>query len=176
MLGELGAFVVSADELVHQLLASDRECIHKIELLFGPEVKIHHKIDRKKLAKVAFADPKKLGHLETIVHPLVFQEIKALYKKAGSLQKYRLFVVEVPLLFEAGWESLFDEVVAVAADASLCLKRSGLTPTEYALRVRRFLPVDEKIRRADYVILNNTTEEDLRKQVTEIVNKIENLS
>lgn len=179
MLSEFGACVVSTDELAHQLLVSDSKCIHDIELLFGSEVKVNHQIDRKKLARLAFADTKKLGLLENILHPLIFKKMETLYIEACKLHQYKMFVAEVPLLFEAGWEFFFDAVITVVADELLCRKRSldkGLTHTDYALRSKKLLSSDEKMRHADYIVRNNTTEEDLKKQVMEIVKKIETIS
>jgi len=179
ILGELGAFVVSADELVHELLASDRECIHKIALLFGSDVVIHHQVDRKKLAELAFGDSNKLKQLEAIVHPLVLAKMEALYESVHALKHHQLFVAEVPLLFEAGWERFFDRVIAVTADEKLCRKRSlaqGLSESDYALRAKRQLPAEEKKERADYQINNNTSREDLKTQIINIVNNIKTLS
>lgn len=179
ILSDFGAFVVNTDELAHQLLVSDSKCIHDIELLFGSEVKVNHQIDRKKLGRLAFADTHKLGLLEKILHPLIFKKMETLYIEACTLHQYNLFVAEVPLLFEAGWELFFDAVITVVADERLRRQRSldkGLSLTEYALRSKQQLPSEEKMRRADYIVRNDTTEEDLKKQVMEIVKKIETVS
>lgn len=175
ILSELGAFVVNTDELAHQFLISDSACIHKIELLFGSEVKVGHQIDRKKLAHLVFADAKKLDLLEKTLHPLIFKKMEALYLETCASSNQSLFVVEVPLLFEAKWESFFDTIMMVESDELLCRKRAlarGLSLKDYELRLKRLLPVEEKIRRADYVVHNNTTQESLKQQIIEIVKKI----
>lgn len=175
ILGELGAVVVSADEIVHRLLVSDRGCIQKIEELFGSAIIKDRQVDRKKLASLAFADPQKLLQLEHILHPLVFKEIEKQYEEAYKLRKHQWFVAEVPLLFEAGWDVFFNTIILVVAEKEECLKRSldkGLTHEEYDSRIRRLLPDEEKMRRAHYVVRNNTTREKLQKQLKEVMSKI----
>jgi len=175
IVGKLGALVISSDDIVHRLLISDRECIQKIRQLFGAEVIQNHQIDRKKLAELAFADPQKLSTLEHLLHPLVFKCIQEEYKEACKKRKHRWLVVEVPLLFEAGWEAFFDAVIVVASDEKLCQERAvkkGISPADYAARSKRLLPNEEKMRLAHFVVHNNTTREDLEKQVLEIINNI----
>jgi dephospho-CoA kinase len=175
ILSELGAFTVNADELAHQFLTSDSACIHKVELLFGSEIESGHQIDRKKLARLVFADAKKLDLLEKILHPLVFKRMETLYVEACASPNQTLFVVEVPLLFEAKWESFFDAIMVVESNDLLCRKRAlaqGLSSKDYELRLKRLLPMEEKIKRADYIVHNNTTQENLKQQIVEIVKTI----
>lgn len=173
---DLGACVVSTDELVHQLLINDKECIQKIEALLGQEVKVDHQIDRKKVASLVFSNKEKLDRLEKILHPLVFKKMEMLYREACELEKCALFVVEVPLLFEAGWELFFDKVITVTANEALCCERSlqrGLTPNDYSLRSKRLLSSEQKLKKSNFIIDNSGTVETLKKQVTEIIKKIE---
>lgn len=175
LFSELGACIISTDELVRQLLTYDEECIQKVEALLGPGVAVDHRIDRKKVADLVFPDRGKLDQLEKILHPLVFKKMEQLYRDSCRLKKCWLFVVEVPLLFEVAWEFFFDKIVMVTADEDLCRKRSldrGLSLNEYMLRSARFLPCQEKLQRADFIVYNDTTLENLKKQVVEIVKKI----
>lgn len=104
-LKDQGVYLVSADTLVHQLLATHKECIERVAKLLGEEVKVNHQIDREKVSKIVFSNPKKLKDLENILYPFVFKEIEERYEKLVAEHTNGLFVVEVPLLFEAGWQS-----------------------------------------------------------------------
>jgi dephospho-CoA kinase len=144
---DLGACVVSTDELVHQLLINDKECIQKIEALLGQEVKVDHQIDRKKVASLVFSNKEKLDRLEKILHPLVFKKMEMLYREACEL-----------------------------ANEALCCERSlqrGLTPNDYSLRSKRLLSSEQKLKKSNFIIDNSGTVETLKKQVTEIIKKIE---
>lgn len=166
-----GAYVVSADEIVHQLLSSDIEIGKQVIDQLGPEIVVENKIDRKKVAQKVFADPKKLETLEKLLHPAVFHEIERRYQKVRKEQTHPLFVAEIPLLFESKNKLPFDLVVAVVADEPLCLERirkSGHPPEEYRGRMKRQLTPQEKGAKADVVIFNNGTLEELKKQVTNL--------
>lgn len=173
---ELGACIVSTDELVHQLFVTDKECIQKVEALLGQEIKVDHQIDRKKVANIVFSNKEKLDQLETILHPLVFKKMETLYKEACKLGQHKFFVVEVPLLFESGWEFFFDKVITITSDEKLCRKRSlkkGLSRFDYSLRSKRLLPSEQKIKLSDFIIDNSSTIENLKEQLTKIIKEIE---
>lgn len=170
---DLGAYVVRADEIVHHLFVSDEACIQQVEKLMGKEVKINGQIDRNKIATIVGSDKNKLFELEKILHPLVFQQIQTLYRKACEHRKSRDFVVEVPLLFEAGWETFFDTIIVVTADSKLCEERyleKGFSQADYKWRMARQWPIEEKIKRADFVIHNNGLKKALKEQVEQFLN------
>ena len=166
---ELGAYVVSADEIVHKLLSSNTGVIDQVIRLLGRDILSGREIDRKKIAEKVFFCPDKLRALEQIIHPAVFNEIEKKYKQIKEEGKYRLFVAEVPLLYETNAEGLFDAVLAVASDPALCKQRflqdKQHTETEFHQRMTRQLDQEKKARRANYICLNNSTVEALRAQV-----------
>jgi dephospho-CoA kinase len=123
---EFGAFVVSADEIAHQLLASDPKIQEEIVNLLGSDVLIQGKLDRQTIAEKVFSQLKKLNALEHLLHPRILHEIQRQYQAIKSNPKYSLFVAEVPLLYETQSESLFDFVVVILAKEDLCKKRSTL--------------------------------------------------
>jgi dephospho-CoA kinase len=175
---ELGAFVVNADAIVHELLnpESDPESDLRQQVIrqFGPEILADGKISRKKIAEKAFKDPQQLAKLEKLLHPAVLQKIEALYKQACRSEAYTSFVVEIPLLFEIQGEPFYDCVVAVLADEAIArqrFERAGYPPEEYDRRMKRQLSPQQKAERAHYQIQNNGSLDDLKNQVIAL-NKI----
>lgn len=173
---EYGAHVVSADEIVHQLLNPDTTVGQKVIALVGSEIVVNHQIDRSKIAQKVFNHPSLLHSLEAILHPAVMMEIKREYMAAKASPSI-LFVAEIPLLFEAGYEHFFDYVITVDADEKICLKRfkkRGVLydASELKRREERLLNKQEKINRADFVIYNNGSLSDMRESVLTITKTI----
>lgn len=172
-LKELGAYVVSSDDIVHQLLSSNTNLGQEIIKLLGTEIVVDQKIDRSRIARIVFQDYKLLQALEEILHPAVYSEIDKEYQMQQSKKpRPPLFVAEVPLLYESGGENHFDSTVMVVSKPELCLKRFEQTTNydlkEYERRMARQMPVLEKAERADYVILNDGTLLDLKQKTVEL--------
>lgn len=167
---ELGAYSVSADEIVHRLLTPETSIGQQVIHLFGIEILANGQIDRSKIAKKAFSNPKLLKALEHLIHPIVLQEIEKEYLR--SCTKYPLFVAEIPLLFEIGAEANYSATLAVIANTDECEKRFELKNSgkieEYHQRAARQLSVEEKASRAKYIINNNSSLEELKVAVKEL--------
>ena len=148
---ELGAFVVSADAIVHELLRPDTDLGRQIILQFGTEILENGKFSRRILAEKVFDDSKRLEILEELLHPAVLKQIEELYSRARKEGKYSSFVVET------------DEKVAKRR-----FELAGFQPEEYEKRMKRQIKPSEKASRAHYTIQNNGTLEDLRKQVVKL--------
>lgn len=178
ILKELGAYVVSADKIVHQLLSSDANLGQKIVALLGTEVLVNDKPDAARIAQIVFQDRDRLIALEKLLHPIVFREIESEYQKQQALsQPPSLFVAEIPLLFESEEKGGdFDAVIVVIADPENCLKRftnaTGYGRIEFKNRTSRQLPLGEKAMRADYVILNNGSLIDLQQDVKSLYQEL----
>jgi dephospho-CoA kinase len=170
-LKELGAYVLSADEIVHQLLSSDDLLIQQVIDLLGSDVCIDGKIDRKKVAAVVFQQPRLLESLEKILHPAVRNVINQHFNRESKRHHYPLFIVEIPLLFETGADSQFDLSVAVISDDETCKKRFS-RPEEYEQRMQRQMTPQEKAKRADFIIENNGSLEDLFQAVKKIYKQL----
>lgn len=164
------AYIVDTDTIVHQLLASDTSVKEKVIQIFGQEVETKGKIDRKKLANKVFSNKQKLLQLESIIHPHVFQRIEEIYQKIKREGRYKYFVVEIPLLFETKKQKEFDFVICVDATDENIAKR---TPEPIAQRTKRLLPIQEKIALSDYVVENNGSMQDLKSQITTIMQEID---
>lgn len=172
---ELGAYVVSADEIVHRLLSPETNVGQQVVQLFGSDIVKQNRIDRSKIAKKVFNNLKLLNSLEQIIHPVVNDEIEKLYRHVCQHENPALFLVEIPLLFEGGQQD-YDFTIAVVADEKICQERfrqsSGYGKEEYNKRMSRQLSSEEKARRADIIIYNNGTLDQLRNHVVEAYNKL----
>lgn len=125
-------------------------------------------VDRGRVGAIVFDSAEELAWLESLLHPLVGERVGEW--GAGLDPGVRLAVVEVPLLFETGMEDGFDTTVAVIADDQTRASRAGLRGTHLLeARSDRQLPQPEKAARADHVIVNDGSLEDLERQVAELV-------
>ncbi len=166
MLGDLGAHTASADEIVHDLLRWNETAIEEIGERFGEGVLGEEGVDRRALGRIVFDDPEKLAELEGILHPLVHDETDRLM----SFCCCDVFVVEIPLLFEAGRGDDFDHTVAVVVpeerQRAWASERGVEGETLRAIEARQ-LPQEEKARRADVVVQNDGGLDRLKEQAEE---------
>ncbi|MBT3394135.1 MAG: dephospho-CoA kinase [Waddliaceae bacterium] len=162
LFAECGAYTINSDTIVHTLLDTDSTLQKTISTLVGYDIST---VERAVIAKDVFDDPQMLRRLEEILHPQVICEIKKQYNKVKNTEKPSLFVVEVPLLFEASHENFYDTVITVSTNDTTCRKRSKYDEEQYTKRMERQLDTKDKAAAADVVINNDGTIEDLRKQV-----------
>lgn len=166
-----GAKILNSDQVAHDTMRPGTAVWKKVVQAFGNEILLKSReIDRKKLSKIVFSQPEKLRQLESLVHPAVVKIIRSWFAQCQCRKrgKNSVAVVEVPLLFEAKLERLFDRVVAVTAPRRLQLKRAsgrGLSRRELLLRMRSQMSQREKARRADYVVANSGTKKELEKKI-----------
>jgi len=169
ILAELGASIVDADALAHEVTASGRAAVADIARDLGPEfVLADGALNRPLLAERVFADPELRERLNAIVHPRVHRLIE-LRVAALASQGRRVVVIDVPLLFEARQRYDVDAVWLVYAPERVQIERlmarNGLSREQALLRVRAQLPIEEKRRMADVVIDNTQDLDVLRQQV-----------
>ena len=175
LLTELGAVIVDADKVGHEAFKPETELWHEVVADFGRQiVKPNGEIDRKKLGEIVFGNPKLISQLNQIMHPRMYDIVKA------QIDKYRregaaVIVLEAPLLLEAGWTSLVDEVWVIVASESAVLRRlkerSGLSEPESLTRIRSQLSSEERIKHADVVINNDGDLDELKTKVKELWEK-----
>lgn len=167
---ELGAYVVSADEIVHRLLTPGTKIGQQVISLFGEDILTGGQIDRSKIAKKAFHDPILLQALEQLIHPQVRDEIEREYQNCNGTSP--LFVVEIPLLFESDLHEDYPVTIAVIASKELCRQRFDKTKfsieNDYEQRTQRQLSAEEKAGKATYVIHNDGSIEELKANVAKI--------
>jgi dephospho-CoA kinase len=169
ILRELGAEVIDADQIGHEVYKPGTPGWTRVVAEFGREVlAADGTIDRRKLGQRVFSDREALLRLNAIVHPLMTERIR---ERIGALRSggCRAVVLEAAVLFEAGWDALVDEVWVVTSSEELAVERlvrdRGLSPDEVRRRLASQLPETRRLARADCVVRNTGTLDDLRAEV-----------
>lgn len=166
----LGAATLSSDAIVHELLESD-ELRERLVARWGPEVAPDGKVERTKIGEIVFADPEQLTWLEAQIHPLVQQRTaKWLLSLPADTE---VAVVEVPLLFEAGSDKVFDATVSVITSDRV--RRERAAARGHALvdeREARQLTQMEKAELADHTVENDGTVEELEQRLSALLEKL----
>uniref|UniRef100_A0A7C2BZA5 Dephospho-CoA kinase n=2 Tax=Thermus islandicus TaxID=540988 RepID=A0A7C2BZA5_9DEIN len=167
-LREMGYPVLDADALAERARELRKE---ELRRLF-PEAFRGEELDRRALARLVFADPERLRALEALIHP----EVRRLLSEELARLRAPLVFLEIPLLFEKGWEERLHGVVLVAAPLEervrRVMARSGLSPEEVLARERAMLPEEEKRGRATWVVENTGSPEELRGKVRALLAEI----
>jgi dephospho-CoA kinase len=160
----LGAATLSTDQVTHSLLGRE-DVIRELTARWGGEVAPGGEIDRARVAEIVFAEPDELAWLESRLHPRVGEEVLA-WRQALD-PSVEVAVIEVPLLFEADMGRAFDATLAViAADPIRERRLAERGQAGLAGRESRQLSQDEKAGRADHVIRNEGTLEDLEHELS----------
>lgn len=170
MLAGLGARVIDADRIGHEVYRPGSEGHRRVVEAFGTAVVgADGTIDRPALAGVVFADPAARGRLNAIVHPMLVAEIGR--RIAAAREGDRPIVVEAAILAEAGWRSLFDRLWVVSVSPATAIARvmasRGMTREEVERRLAAQMPDAERRRLADVVIENEGSLDELRARVEE---------
>ncbi|MCQ2550879.1 MAG: dephospho-CoA kinase [Clostridia bacterium] len=155
--------VIDADEISRAITAKGTPLMDRLVDAFGPAA-----IDRKELAKLVFSDSKKKAVLESIVTTEVIRIVKEELKKGDKM------VLDAPLLFETNMDEVCDFTILVTAPLELrisrVMARDNMSKEEILARIDNQMSEEEKIARADYVIDNGGSLEDLCKKIEEILN------
>ena len=169
--GRLGAATLSSDAVVHDLLEGEplrREMAER----WGPEVAPEGApTDRGAIGGIVFADPEQLTWLESMIHPAVGAETARWI--AALPDEVEFAVIEVPLLFEGGREKVFDTTVSIVAAEDV--RRERAAARGHALvdaREARQLTQEEKAERAEHVVVNDGSVEDLEAALSALLAKL----
>jgi len=172
MFAEAGVPVYSADDAVHRLYSGRAAPL--IEAAF-PGTVANGTVDREKLSAEVIGKPDALKKLESIVHPLVREEEEAFLREAKA-QGSAIALVDIPLLFETGGEKRVDRIVVVSAPADIqrarVLARPGMTAEKLDAILARQTPDAEKRARADFVLDTRGSFDNLRQQITTVIQKL----
>ena len=167
-----GAAVVSSDEIVHRLLEEDEAVRSALRERWGDRVfRDDGVVMREAIGHIVFEDPVELAWLEGLLHPRVAREYMAWREALARLpEPPAVAVTEVPLLYEVGGERRFDVVVAIGAPADLRASRSAMATED---REQRFLPEEDKARKADYAFVNDGSLDALDAFVAGVLDDLE---
>jgi dephospho-CoA kinase len=179
MFRDLGVPVLDADEAARQAVAVGSPAWQELRRLYGPEFfRENGSLDRAKVAARVFEAPAARRRLEEIIHPRVAQEIKQRLRDLEA-QGAPLALVEVPLLFEAGLEGAYDKVIVVYADEAAQVRRLGSRDHRAEAEIRGILEaqlsLNEKAKRADYMIDNRGALNQTLEQVKIILGELQKI-
>lgn len=157
MFADLGATIIDADRVGHDLLASSLSAYQEIVHRFGDEIlDASGEIDRKELGALVFADPIKLQDLNAIVHPKIIARVEQIAEQLGAAHPGEVIVVDAALIFEAGIGASFLKVIVAWCQREQQIERlvakTGLTREAALRRIAAQMSVEEKRRRADFLI------------------------
>lgn len=170
---ELGAIVLDSDEIVSHLL-DDKKVILRIWKILGDRVLNQYgRLDKTEIAKIIFNNSELRERVEVLLHPMVFDNIENYLKKVSG--KRRLIIVEVPLLFEGGYQGRFERTLTVFTTQKTALERlmkAGVSRSNALKRLKSQLPIRIKKKNADFLIDNNGPKQRTRSQVESIYIKL----
>jgi dephospho-CoA kinase len=177
MLAELGFFVIDADKIAHEILDPGGEAEVEVLRAFGPEVMENHRISREALARRVFADPAARRTLESITHPLIVKRVSERCLEAAA-RGVPLAVIEATLLGEQGRvEPWLRGLILVTSPLPLRIERlkkcRGMSDEEIEARIRAQTDPEEKRNLAAWVIENDGTLDQLRRQVESLAKKLQ---
>ncbi|MEI6758085.1 MAG: dephospho-CoA kinase [Chlorobium sp.] len=175
-LSEMGCSLFEADLVAKELQLHDKEVIEGIKLLFGSEVYSlddsgKMMLDRKTIARSVFSSPERLDALNRLIHPKVFDEFDNAIVDAEK-QGTKILVKEAAILFESGGSRQLDLVVVVVSDTEQRIERAvekGMGSREEIMqRIARQWPQEKLIEKADYVVMNNGSLDELKQETRKL--------
>jgi dephospho-CoA kinase len=179
MFADLGAFVIDADQLAHDVVKPGKAAWQGIVDYFGRDIlNDDQTLNRQKLADIVFSNPEKLKKLDSIVHPEVLKEDQRLVEERRVADPNGLIIKDIPLLLEVGPEVahlLVEKIIVVYASEEVQGKRliaRGLAEEDARSRIKSQVPVRDKMKFADFTINNDGTLEETGQQVKAIYDKL----
>ncbi|MBA64314.1 MAG: dephospho-CoA kinase [Candidatus Marinimicrobia bacterium] len=168
-----GAYIFDADTIAKNILNTNKIAQNEIIAEFGTDViDINGNINKKKLGRVAFLNDNNQLKLNTIIHPYVFEEIDLCFQSVLQKGAHKIFVVDAALIYESGADAHMDYVLVVTSHLKLrterVMNRGGISREDFLKRIDLQWSEKDKVEMADYVIHNNSTKEELKKEVKNI--------
>lgn len=174
---EMGAKVINADQMGHKVVNEDPEAKNEIRKHFGKKVFFRNgKLNRKLLGRIVFEDEVKTKLLNKIVHPRMVSRIIDEIEEARDTGKYKIIAIDAALIYEINLEHMFDAVVVVSSRLKnridRIIERDGLSEKEILDRISKQIPIEDKVKWADFVINNNSSLEQLKKRSVSLYHKL----
>jgi dephospho-CoA kinase len=173
MFEELGAYIIDTDILAREAVLPVKPAFKKIIDYFGKEILlIDGTINRKKLGNIVFRDFEKRKTLEEIIHPAINELFKKRVENIVKKDRKVIISAVVPLLIEKNMQEKYDKIIVVYVPEKLqierLMNRDKISKKEALIKIKSQIPIDKKLRFADYVIYNDKTLEDTKKQATKL--------
>ena len=177
VLRDLGAHIIDADKIVHDLLAPGQDTCREVVGHFGKEVQLPDgSIDRRKLGDIIFNHPEERAWLNQCIHPRVFEAYNHQVRHLSERQPDAIVIMDAALLIETGYHKHMDRLIVVYADQKAQMKRlmerDRFTLEQAMARISSQMPLDEKRKYADFVIENTGTREATEQQTREVFAKL----
>ena len=168
-----GAFIFDADTIAKDILNTNKIAQNEIIAEFGTDViDVNGNISKKKLGRVAFLNDNNQLKLNTIIHPYVFEKIDLSFESISQKGSHRIFVVDAALIYESGADAHMDYVLVVTSHLKLrterVMNRGGMSREDFLKRLELQWPEKDKVEMADYVIHNNKSKKELKKEAENI--------
>lgn len=170
----LGLPVYDADEAVHRLYKKGNKGSEAVKLLFPNTITTEGDVNRVLLGEAVVGNSENLKKLETVIHPLVADDRSYFFEKNINA---KIVVLDIPLLFETGGDKFVDHTVVVSTSKNIqkkrVLARPNMTEEKFKKILSKQIPNEEKCKRADFVIDTSISIDDARKQVKNVIVKLE---
>jgi len=173
MLEELGAPLIDFDLIARQVVEPGTRGLEAIVNYFGKQILAEGgTLDRKKLSEIVFQDFEKRKKLESITHPLIYEEFFKRIDVIAKKDPNAVIQVSIPLLIELNMQYDFDNLIIVYVSQKMQVERlaqrDGISIKEAANILKSQLPIDEKVGFANFIINNEKTIKETRKQVNKV--------
>jgi dephospho-CoA kinase len=181
VLREEGAHVIDADQIARELVQPHKPAWNELIKAFGQEIlQEDGSIQRKKLADRVFGDPKQRKLLNQILHPRIKEEMDRRTKEIGERDPEAIVVIDAPLIVELGDHREMDKLIVVTSTQTQQIERlkdRDRTDTEESLRIiSSQMPLEEKLKFADYVLRNEGSMEEMKKKAKEVYQELKKVA
>lgn len=180
VLKEEGAYIIDADQIARELVQPHRPAWNELIRTFGEDIlQRDGSIDRKKLAERVFSDPNQRKRLNEILHPLITGEMDRRTREIGRKNSQAIVVIDAPLLIEAGYHRRADKLIVVIATRTEQIERlkvrEGINSEEAMRIISSQMPVEEKVKLADFVIRNEGSLAETRERAKEVFRELKKI-
>jgi dephospho-CoA kinase len=174
LLKKAGVPIIHADEVAKLMINNKASIKRQIKHTFGEKVyRANGKLDSEKVAEIVFNDEAAKNRINEIVHPQVIKYHQQVLLRLEKSGKYKVAGVEAALIFESASSKLYDYIIVVSTSmeniVARLMKRNGMGKEEIQKRIAAQMPLAEKVNRADYVIINDGSLDDLEIQVNKLL-------
>ncbi|MBC8323472.1 MAG: dephospho-CoA kinase [Candidatus Marinimicrobia bacterium] len=177
VVAELGAYIFEADDEAKKMIRENLTVQSELIAEFGTDIMgAGDVMDLQKLGRIALQDEDHQLRLNLVVHPYIYNLIDDQFEKVSAKNEHTMFIVDGALIYESGYDQHLDYVIVITAlmknRMERAIARGTLTRDQILQRIDLQWSEEEKTGLADFVIHNDSTQEDLQKEITEIYNRI----